>query len=250
MFPRPTPEGGDANSAIAGQSRRDRWRQPPNAAPAAVRVRNGGGRGGEGSGRAALHRGQGQYRQRRLHETSCYPARPESGISMPSPGRTLAATSRPNRGPAGEPVLPHQPAPRRHHHLTAHHSHEASERVHSLDRMTSWTVDGHQDLPTAGHEVEVMAITESDRICWSPRRQSAPADSERPNACWRGGRCHAGYSVMGWPGLCTSHYGCAWADGVGVRAAEVVAWPGMLFGGGQAAALRVPVAVLNTPSGS
>ena len=36
----------------------------------------------------------------------------------------------------GKPDLPHQPAPRR-HHLTAHHSDEASERVHGLDRKTS-----------------------------------------------------------------------------------------------------------------
>jgi hypothetical protein len=32
-------------------------------------------------------------------------------------------------------------------------------------------VDGHQDLPSDGHEVDAMAITESDRIRWSSRRE-------------------------------------------------------------------------------
>jgi hypothetical protein len=41
-------------------------------------------------------------------------------------------------------------------------------------------VDGHQDLPSDGHEVDAMAITESDRIRWSSRREPAPnADSAR-----------------------------------------------------------------------
>jgi hypothetical protein len=31
-------------------------------------------------------------------------------------------------------------------------------------------VDGHQDLPSDGHEVDPTAITESNRICWSSRR--------------------------------------------------------------------------------
>jgi hypothetical protein len=30
-------------------------------------------------------------------------------------------------------------------------------------------VDGHQDLPSDSREVDAMAITESDRIRWSPR---------------------------------------------------------------------------------
>jgi hypothetical protein len=34
-------------------------------------------------------------------------------------------------------------------------------------------VDGHQDLPGDGHEVEAMAVTDGDRICWSSRRESA-----------------------------------------------------------------------------
>jgi hypothetical protein len=33
------------------------------------------------------------------------------------------------------------------------------------------SVDGHQDLPNDGHAVDVMAITESDRIPWSSRRE-------------------------------------------------------------------------------
>lgn len=42
-------------------------------------------------------------------------------------------------------------------------------------------VDDHQDLPSDGHDAEAMAITESDRIRWSPRRRSAPnADSALP----------------------------------------------------------------------
>jgi hypothetical protein len=41
-------------------------------------------------------------------------------------------------------------------------------------------VDGHQDLPSDGHEVDAMAITESDRIRWSSRREPAPnAESGR-----------------------------------------------------------------------
>jgi hypothetical protein len=32
-------------------------------------------------------------------------------------------------------------------------------------------VDGHEDLPSGGHEVDVMAITASDRIRWWSRRE-------------------------------------------------------------------------------
>jgi hypothetical protein len=34
-------------------------------------------------------------------------------------------------------------------------------------------VDGHQNLPSDGHEVSAIVITESDRTCWSPRCQLA-----------------------------------------------------------------------------
>jgi hypothetical protein len=37
-------------------------------------------------------------------------------------------------------------------------------------------VDGHQDLPSNGHEVGAMAITESDRIRSSSRREICSAD--------------------------------------------------------------------------
>jgi len=45
------------------------------------------------------------------------------------------------------------------------------------------SVDGHQDLPGDGREVDAMAITESDRIRWSPRGEfcsSLPNTSRSP----------------------------------------------------------------------
>jgi hypothetical protein len=39
-------------------------------------------------------------------------------------------------------------------------------------------VDGHQDLPSDGHDVDAMVITESDRIRWSCAARCTPnADS-------------------------------------------------------------------------
>lgn len=35
------------------------------------------------------------------------------------------------------------------------------------------TVDGHQDLPSDGHEVSAVAVTKSDRVHRSSRRQRA-----------------------------------------------------------------------------
>jgi hypothetical protein len=40
-----------------------------------------------------------------------------------------------------------------------------------MRRCNALGVDGHQDLPSDGHEVDVMAITDSDRICWASRRE-------------------------------------------------------------------------------
>jgi hypothetical protein len=36
--------------------------------------------------------------------------------------------------------------------------------------LLALAVDGHQDLPSDGHEVDATAITESNRIRWSSRR--------------------------------------------------------------------------------
>ena len=52
-------------------------------------------------------------------------------------------------------------------------SRSASREVNGKGGLTLRTVDGHQDqdLPSDGHEVAVMAITEGDRIRWSSRRE-------------------------------------------------------------------------------
>jgi hypothetical protein len=55
----------------------------------------------------------------------------------------------------------------------------AKSRSLSNSPALSPFVDGHQDLPSDGHEVAAMAITEGDRIRWSSRREICSL----PNIC-------------------------------------------------------------------
>jgi len=118
------------------------------------------------------------HRHHRHRGTSCQRHRPGR------PARQVPARPRPGPGPG--------PA----RHGTARHRLTSGSRVM---RATGWkavslparemyarawvvgaqntvrlTVDGHQDLPSDGHEVGAMAITQSARIRRSPRRRSAP----------------------------------------------------------------------------
>ena len=58
------------------------------------------------------------------------------------------------------------------------------------------SVDGHQDLPSDGHEVGSTAITESNRIRWSLRREICS--------------CRLFASLRGWPSLPIKHRSACW----------------------------------------
>jgi len=42
--------------------------------------------------------------------------------------------------------------------------------------VTPDAVGGHPDMPAGGHEEDLMAITERDRIRWSMHRHAAPTE--------------------------------------------------------------------------
>jgi hypothetical protein len=98
-------------------------------------------------------------------------------------------------------------------------------------------VDAHQDLPSDGHEVAAMAITNGDRIRWSSRREICSDRRLRAAGGDVGsaGRIHADYLL-----LCVvtrvaarrRRYLASWRDhpvGLAVRG-MVVGWREALVG--------------------